>query len=262
MTIHTELIQTLLPGKILGIQVGLSRIAVVAETDEGIRCGIAATISNPEFVHCCAPSVRDAGHLHEMQATDLAGLVELPSFTETGIGIATINALLPRHPEQWMELNAEDYLIEHGASKNIVVVGHFPFVTRLRSLAKQLWVLELNPKDGDLPAHAAPEIVPRADVVAITATTLINKTFESLIELCQPAARVVLIGPSTPLSPALYDHGIDILSGAIVTDPWAALLGIGQGMSLHQLRRQNTLRMVTINREHSRNPIKSDNVYQ
>jgi uncharacterized protein len=154
--------------------------------------------------------------------------------------------LLPRHPEQWVELNADDYLVEHGAGKNVAVVGHFPFVERLKALAKQFWVLELTPKDGDFPAQAAPEIIPQADVVAITATTLINRTFQGLIDLCRPDARVVLIGPSTPLSPVLYDYGIDILSGTIVTNPQAVLTGISQGISFHQLRQDKAVRLVTI----------------
>ena len=246
MTINADLIQSLLPGKILAVQVGLSRTAVIAETEDGIRCGLAATLSNPDFEHHCNPSVRNAGHLHEMQSIELAGLVESPSFTEVAIGMAAINALLPRRPKQWAELNAEEYLVEHGANKNVVVIGHFPFVDRLKPLAKQFWVLELAPKNGDFPAQAAPEIIPQADVVAITATTLINRTFQGLIELCRPDARVLLIGPSTPLSPVLYDYGVDILSGTIVTDPQAALLGIGQGISLQQLRQEKVVRLVTI----------------
>jgi uncharacterized protein (DUF4213/DUF364 family) len=249
MTINEELIQSLLPGKILAVQVGFSRTAVIAETGDGIRCGLAATLSNPDFEHHCQPSVRNAGHLHEMRYTDLAGLVESPSFTEVAIGLATINALLPRNPDQWVELNAEDYLVEHGVNKNVAVVGHFPFINRLKPLVKNLWVLELNPKDGDLPAQAAPEIIPQADLVAITATTLINKTFQGLIELCRPDARVILVGPSAPLSPVLYEYGINILSGTIVTDPQAVLLGIGQGISFHQLRLDGAVRLVTMNKD-------------
>jgi uncharacterized protein len=246
MTINAKLIQSLIPGKILAVQVGLSRTAVIAETDDGIRCGLAATLCNPEFDHKLQPSVHRAGGLHKMNPADLTGLVESRSFTEVSIGLAAINALLPRNPDQWMDLHAEEYLVKHGANKNIVVVGHFPFVDRLRPAAKNLWVLELNPREGDLPAKAAPEIIPQADMVAITATTLINKTFQGLIELCQPEARVILVGPSTPLSPVMYEYGIDILSGTIVTDPQAVLIGIGQGISFHQLRQKNSVRLVTL----------------
>ncbi len=246
MSLTAELIATLLPGKILTVQIGLSRTAVIAETDEGLRCGLAASLSNSDWDHRCQPLVRNAGHLHEMTAVDLASLVESPSFTEVAIGLATINALLPRHPEQWVELNAEDFLVKHAAGKNVAMVGHFPFVDRLKAAAKQLWVLELEPKAGDLPARAAPEIIPQAEVVAITATTLINKTFQGLIDLCRPQAKVVLLGPSTPLSPVLYAYGIEVLSGTIVTQPQLTLQGISQGISFHQLRQEKAVRLVTI----------------
>jgi uncharacterized protein len=245
------LLQTLLPGEILAVQIGLSRTAVLVETDDGLRCGLAATLSNPEFEHATRPCVCKAGHLHEMNYLDLASLIESNSFTEVSVGLATVNALLPRDPVQWQDLKAEDYLAQHGANKNIVVVGHFPFVERLRTIAKNLWVLELRPRDGDLPAQAAPEVVPQADFVAITGTTLINGTFQGLLDLCRPGAKVILVGPSTPLCPALYDHGIEILSGTIVTDPRVALTGIGQGISLRQLRQQGAVRFVTMKRDHT-----------
>lgn len=245
-TINEKLIESLLPGKILAVQVGPARTAVLAETDDGIRCGLAATLCNPEFDHKIHPSVREAGDLHKMKSTDLAGLAESSSFTEVAIGLATINALLPRNPDQWADVHAEEYLLEHGANKNVAVVGHFPFVDRLRSVAKNLWVLELNPREGDLPAESAPKVIPQSDVVAITATTLINKTFQGLIELCQPQARVILVGPSTPLSPIMYDYGVDVLSGTIVTDPQTVMTGIGQGICFHQLRQKKAVRLVTI----------------
>jgi len=245
MKMSEKLLQSLLPGKILAVQIGLSRTAVIAETDDGIRCGLAAALTNPGFNHHSNPPVRNAGELHMMAYTTLAGLVESQSLTEVSIGMATINALLPRHPDQWVELNAEKYLIEHGANKNVVVVGHFPFVDRLKPLVKKLWVLELNPINDDLPAHSAHEIIPQADLVAITATTLINKTFQGLIEFCRPAARVILIGPSTPLSPVMYEYGIDVLSGSIVTNPHEALTAISQGVTLQQLRQKGLLKYVT-----------------
>lgn len=251
MTIYDRLIQSILPGKIIAVQVGLSRTAVIAETDNGIRCGLAATLSNSDLDHRMETPVRNAGQLNQMQPVELAGLIESHSFTEVAIGLATINTLLPQNPEQWVDLNAEDYLVNYGANKNVAVVGHFPFVNRLRTITQNLWVLELKPREGDLPAQAAPEIIPQADLVAITATTLINKTFQGLIELCRSDARVILVGPSTPLSPVMFDYGIDILSGTIVTDPQAALIGIGQGICFHQLRQRNIVRLVTMQKGNS-----------
>jgi len=246
MKLNVDLLQAILPGKILSVQIGVSRTAVLAETDDGLRCGLAATLSNPNFNHHKQPSVQNAGHLHEMSSLELASLIESPSFTEVGIGIAAINALLPRDPAQWIDLKAEDYIAQHGANKNVAIVGHFPFVDQLRPKVKNLWVLELEPKEGDLPAEAAPEIIPQADIIAITAMTLVNKTFDGLISLRQPNAEVVLLGPSTPLSPILYNYGINMISGTITTDPKAVLMAIGQGVSFRQLRQKNLVRLVTM----------------
>ncbi len=249
MTLANQLQQAILPGRILAVQVGFSRTAVLVETEGGIRCGLAATLSNPDFMHHVRPAVRQAGHLLEMDYRELAALSESPSFTEIAIGFATINALLPQTPDQWAERKAEDYLVQHSAGKNVAMIGHFPFQEQLKAHVNQLWVLELNPREGDLPAAAAPDILPQADYVAITATTLINKTFDGLMALCRPDAIIVMIGPSTPLSPVLYQYGIHILSGSIVIDPQQTILGISQGISLHQLRQAGCVRYVTIQAE-------------
>jgi len=90
--------------------------------------------------------------------------------------------------------------------------------------------------EGDLPAEAAPQIIPQADIVAITATTLINRTFDSLLVLCRPDAKVLLLGPSTPLSPILFEHGLDVLSGSVVEDIDAILPLIRQGATFKQMR--------------------------
>lgn len=244
--VYERLIEALLPGKILSVQVGLTRSAVLAETNDGLRCGMAATLSNPEFIHHLRPSVRQAGHLHEMTPLELAGLVDSNSFTEVAVGMAAINALLPREPQRWVDLKAEDYLLAHGKDKKVAVVGHFPFVDWLKPHVKKLWVLELTPREGDFPAQAAPEILPQADLVAITATTLINKTFQGLIDRCRPDASVILIGPSTPVASILHEFGVQVLSGTVVTQPQAAFLGASQGMSLSQLREADLARFVTL----------------
>ncbi len=98
-----------------------------------------------------------------------------------------------------------------------------------------VWVLELNPGPSDLPAERAPEIIPQADVVAITGMTLINGTFEALAALPRPGAYVVVLGPSTPLSPLLFEYGVDAISGAVITDISAALAAVSQGANFRQI---------------------------
>lgn len=244
MGIIQDLIPALPEGRIQSVTIGLFWTAVVAEVEGKKRCGLAATFSNAEFEHSRQPAVEKPGALEKYSSRELLNLVFSKSFTETSIGLAAINALLPPLSDA-VDLPAEDYIARQGSENRVALIGHFPFVPRLREKVKELWVLELEPKEGDLPASAAPEIIPQADILAITATTLINHTFEGLLHLRNPGSRVLLLGPSTPLSPILFDHGIHVLAGSIVTDPDAILPMIRQAASFSQIRRHG-VRLVTI----------------
>ena len=88
-------------------------------------------------------------------------------------------------------------------------------------------------------------MLPQADVVALTGTSLLNQTFDQLIGLCRPDAFRLLLGPSTPLSPVLFDAGIDALSGTWVDDPELVLRSVGQGATFRQIKRAGGLRLLT-----------------
>ncbi|GAB4537623.1 MAG: hypothetical protein Kow0063_24630 [Anaerolineae bacterium] len=159
--------------------------------------------------------------------------------------MATINALLPPRQDAWVEINAEQVIARHGAGKRVAVVGHFPFIPRLREQVGKLWVLELRPVGDDLPADAAADVIPQADVLAITGTTLLNRTFEGLMALRRPEALVLVLGPSTPLSPVLFEHGVHILSGSVVEDTASVLRAVSQGANFRQIHQQG-VRLVTM----------------
>jgi len=63
----------------------------------------------------------------------------------------------------------------------------------------------------------------------------VNNTLDGLLRLCQPQATVMVLGPSTPLSPVLFDYGVNIISGARVIDEAAVLRTVGQGASFRQV---------------------------
>lgn len=78
-------------------------------------------------------------------------------------------------------------------------------------------------------------------MVAITGTALINHTLEGLLSLCRPGALVMVLGPSTPLSPVLFRHGVSVLAGSLVVDPRAAWRCLGQGATFQQIEGVRTV---------------------
>lgn len=199
----------------------------------GRSVGLAAT--RAETACCCAENVRDVGCLHKKTVQELAGLIRSTHPLEVSVGLAALNSLVTFDTANSIELNTRELLLERGKGKNVAMIGHFPFTDALRRVAGNLSVLELKPGPGDYPAEAAPELLPQADLIGLTATTLLNGTFTGLARLFPPQALVVMLGPSTPLSPVLFDYGVDVLGGTWVENQTALWRHIGQGSPLRQI---------------------------
>lgn len=198
------------------------------------RCGMAATLtSGGPRGHV---QIRDVGRLHLKTARELADLARSSELMEASLGVAALNSMLEVEQSAAREINAAEVLVERGRGKNVALIGHFHFIPQLREAAQQLWVLEQQPEADEYPAEAAADLLPQADVVAITGSTLVNHTLDGLLSLCAPKATVMLLGPSTPLSPILFNHGVDILSGTRVVDEAAVLRTVGQGASFRQVQ--------------------------
>jgi len=198
------------------------------------HCGLATTILGGK-PHDHTTVVRDAGHLHTKSAQDLAAYARSKNPLEAGIGLAAINSLLEVNEQNAVEMNASEVLMTRGVKKNVAIVGHFPFIPRLRKAVNNLWVIELQPTGDDYPASSAADLIPKADMVAITGSALINHTLDDLLGLCRPGIEVLILGPSTPLSPVLFEHGATIIAGARVADESAVLNAIGQGAIFQQV---------------------------
>ena len=150
--------------------------------------------------------------------------------------MAAINSALPLPFGNVTKKNAADLIREHGKNRRVAVIGHFPFVSDLASSTEKLMVFEKRLRRGDIPAEKIPELLPEADVVALSGTTLINHTFEEIIHHVREDAYVIMLGPSTPLTPLLFEHGIDALSGTLVSDEEALIEGLSQGAIFRQLK--------------------------
>jgi len=199
------------------------------------NCGLAATLPR-DALRQEQPSVKEPGYLLKKSALELAQMAYSENILEAAIGMATINSLLGIEEECCLNLNAGDLIVEKGKDKRVAIVGHFPFIPKLREVVRELWVIEKNPREGDLTEAETENLIPRADVVGITGTAFTNHTIEYLLKLCSPKAYIVILGDTAPLSPILLDYGVNAISGTKVIDPDLALRCVSQGATYRQIK--------------------------
>ena len=180
-------------------------------------------------------------------ATKIAESLRSEDASEASVALATINALLQIEKIPVTEMDAVDWLKRACTDKKMAIFGRFPFINdELRPFASQVWVFELNPHEDEYSSADIPEIVPEADIVAITGGTIINHTLDNILAHTRSDSTVAILGPSTVLSPALFKHGIDALFGVQVVDIQKAIDSVQAGAIF---RKMQGLRRVSLFKE-------------
>lgn len=185
----------------------------------------------------CCPSSAHAmpfpGKMRGRRAVSFLDEVNCPEGIRRAVGIAVMNALAALcwdrrpHPDFELETDIDAFdAADIQPGQMVVVVGAFvPFLRELKRRGQPYLVLEQNPatlKADELPyyrhAGQAPVVVPQADVLLITGTTLLNDTLDDILAAARPDARTVLVGPTVGLVPDAYlRRRCDILGGIRVT---------------------------------------------
>lgn len=204
------------------------------------------------------------GKLRGRLARELLKDTQAASGIRRAIGVATMNALAAMC---WERRATPDVELQSGVDaydaaniqpgEHVVVVGAFvPFMKALKRAGQPFTVLEmdaatLKPDELDhfRPAEEASQVVPSADVVLITGTTLLNDTLESLLAQCRPNARVVMVGPTVGLYPdAFLRRGVDVLGGVRVTAPDDFLDVLAEGGSGYHFFGRSAEKVVVVRR--------------
>ncbi|PHP53215.1 Rossmann-like domain-containing protein [Actinomyces ruminis] len=184
----------------------------------------------------CA-DISDAGR----PLRDVAALVKSWNLAEASVGLAAINSWYSRS-----EVAASHGFVPTGdgltwaqvfdpyrdavADKTVAIIGHFPFAGRALGRAGEVWTLERDPRPGDYPDSACEYLLPQADYVFISSSSLVNKTMPRLIDLAVGGgAHTVLVGPSTPMHPLFLDLGVATVTGFVPA------LSVRSGVDLEKL---------------------------
>lgn len=233
MGLLEEIIETL-PGDSRVEEVHICAFDIAVKS---LNWGLSSSFRDP----CSGSSpawVRRAGELIGMEARELARYAISERLLEASLGIAALNSMTDVSGFTFQEINAARLVLDHGRGKNVVVVGDFPFLRKLRPEVKNLWIISREPWEGGQGIEEARDLLAQADVAAITGSSFINHTAEDLLSYC-PQAYTVMLGPSTPFSPILFKYGVDAICGARVDDPELALKYICQGASFRQVKGVN-----------------------
>jgi len=178
-----------------------------------------------------------AGTLQGKSLTELTSWLTDWDFFKATVGLSAINCSLNNRtplsgtiiePEQGKaNLAVFEHFFPQIKDQKIVVIGHYPGIEQYYSSYK-LKVIERQPTGMDYPDSAAELLIPEADWVFLTATSIANKTFPRLLELASHA-KTVLMGPSTPWLPELSEFSVDYLVGVEVVDNDMLFQTAGEG---------------------------------
>lgn len=220
--------------RVADLRIGLGYAGV--RLDNGAM-GIAAVFFDA-LLHGCTVMPM-TGNFAGSSATDLLKyLATGKNPLEISIGLACANALIKLLTDSGDNKEATTYLNLKPGEK-VAMVGLFaPLVERIRATGATLTVIEKNPQRLELLSQEAKQqVLQDCDVAIITATTLLNNTFEETVGYLGKPRSVALLGPSTPLMPEIFrDTPVTHLGGAVVVDSAKVLQIISEGGGTPALR--------------------------
>lgn len=144
-------------------------------------------------------------------------LLESREILKRSVGMACLKSLLP-DPKETVDGNAIDLVEQAAAHAPSCFIGHFKTAAEWREQGYPVTIVELFPRPGDIHWDEADEQLHQAEIVLMTGLTVVNETLEAVIRRTPSAKLRIIMGPTVPASPALFDYGIDLLGITQIDD--------------------------------------------
>ena len=163
-----------------------------------------------------------AASMAGMSAREAAGSVNDSDCEAAGMGLAVINAFynsVSRLSELDCGVSYETFCTDglDLIGKTVGVIGRMRRTAEHLFGAKQVYIFELEPRDGERPASDEALLLPGCDIVIATGTALMNHTLPDILKY-SVNAHIIMLGPSVPMCPALRSCGIERLSGLVISE--------------------------------------------
>jgi len=220
------------PEKLIITNVRIGVFLTAIELSDG-SCGIASTCIDTHLQ--CNKKNRDFGDFSpsRIKGKSVRELFEFQKNTKVidTLKIATLNAissgLINESNYKIIEKTDPIDLIDLSQQKTITLVGAFQsYIKKIAETQNKLYVLELDEntlneeqKQYYVPAQEYEKILAISDIVIITGLTLVNNTFDNLIQSIPESTLVIITGPSTSLIPdILFQKNVNIIGATRITN--------------------------------------------
>lgn len=184
---------------------------------------------------------------------------DTPGSLLTSLKAAAINGLstfMMKEKNFRIAVNSDTFdLINFNGKKKVTMVGGInSYIRRISDTNCELEVLELNENAIQpehikyyVPAEKANDAIPGSDVVIITGASLVNNTIEDLLQMPDPAATVVVVGPSAGIYPeVLFKRNVDLIGATRITNPEAVMSVVREGGTGYHLFRYGAEKVTII----------------
>ena len=193
------------------VRIGFGYTLVELEDD---LCGLAYSFTKELNVQTCTV-LDEAGSLVGKRASFLIEKIFSYNLLDSALALACANAILNSDVDE----GDTDVVDLVKPKDSVVMIGYFsPLIDPIKRKTENFKICERSYRDGTLPDYATYFELERADVALITATSIINKTIDGLLDRARNARVVAIIGPSTPMDKRIFEGKATHLCGSVVTD--------------------------------------------
>ncbi|MBQ9818240.1 MAG: hypothetical protein IJM59_12365 [Proteobacteria bacterium] len=182
-----------------------------------------------------------AGELCGQKVRAISGLYDSASLTARSLANAAVSASFPSSEMTGTRIpgRAQDILTSlcSRERRHIALIGHFHFADDLRECGHTLDIYELEGRcePDDIPSSRIPELLPRADIVLMTSSTILTHATEEILSCCHKEACKMIVGPTVPLHPCLWAFGFDAICGSVIHDDEQVSRAVREGGNHKQL---------------------------
>lgn len=233
---------------IVEVRIGLFLCAIKLSND---FVGVAGVIRGDE-IHQIEKKDRDFGVFTPLKIAGkkISDLFKFDKDTATVrvLKIASLNAyfqsLLIKGKYNFLAKTDPIDILNLSRYKNVVMIGAFTsYIRKISEFGINLHVLELDEnaflplyKKYYVPPEKYKELLPEADLVIITGLTLVNNTFDGLIQYIPKSSQSMIIGPSASIVPDLFfENGINMVGATFINDNKKLFELVGQGAAGYHL---------------------------